>query len=304
MGHPRLCQGQIREIWRARVFPVDIDTVEIMLLDKIGDAGGHLQAVGWLDTFAEDVVGVGVGREGPATESQDPFDILEALELAEFIRRQGVANQDLVRRCQCAKSKMNMGVFRSVDLERILVKALAAQPVTLEVGDLDGAGPGPFDHVHATVGNAAVGAGLGRPRRAGVGVDAIVLGDAALAPDIATGVQRAGVEIGDFGTVRWRLGARLLRTAHGIGDRAREWGLSCAQTHGNFGKEQLTSRPPPCVLVEVLELLVRQPILGPNFCAAVTTLGLVREARSIRVGLGTEIRKTAAGTAHMLLWLQ
>lgn len=52
---------------------------------------------------------------------------------------------------------MDIGVFRSVCLERILVEARAVHAVSLEVGDLDVASSGP------AVRDAAVGPGLGVP---------------------------------------------------------------------------------------------------------------------------------------------
>jgi hypothetical protein len=92
-------------------------------------------------------------------------------------------------------------VPRRVDLGSGLEEALSVQAVALEIANLDSAGTVALDDVEAVVGDAAVGAGRGSAWRAGVGVDAEVLGEATLALDVAAGIERAGVEVGDYGAI-------------------------------------------------------------------------------------------------------
>lgn len=94
---------------------------------------------------------------------------------------------------------MQVGVLGGVDLNCVLVQALAPETGTLKVTNpTEGGGRIAANKVCATVGDAAVGVGLGSARVAGAGVSAELGRDAALAPDVTAGVQRTGLRSASF----------------------------------------------------------------------------------------------------------
>ncbi|KAI6763321.1 hypothetical protein HG531_013218 [Fusarium graminearum] len=173
-----------------------------------------------------------------------------------------------------------------VDLGGILVEARPAHTVTLEVANFDCATTATVDNLGTTVGDATVGALLGSSGGTSTGISAKLLGDSTLAPDIATGIERARVEIRDIGGIPSLLGSWFLRTTVGIGDFVREWGSSFTQAHDSLVEQPLASSPTPCLLVELLKIFNLETILDGDACTVVTLVNLVGMARTIFV-LGT-----------------
>jgi hypothetical protein len=58
-----LARVRLGEVGRSGVFPVDIDAIEIVFLDEVGDFGGHGETVGKHNAVAEDGVGLRIVRE-------------------------------------------------------------------------------------------------------------------------------------------------------------------------------------------------------------------------------------------------
>lgn len=52
-----------RDVRGARVLPVNVDIIKVVVLNEVGNVLGHLHPVGRNDTIAEDIVSAGVCRE-------------------------------------------------------------------------------------------------------------------------------------------------------------------------------------------------------------------------------------------------
>lgn len=189
-----------------------------------------------------------------------------------------------------------------INLAHVLVQARAVHAVALVVGQADElGGRATLHHAGPAVRNTAVGAGLGRAGRAGVGVGAELGGDAALAPDVAAGVERARVEGRDVrGAACWHRGARLLGAAHGVGQRRRHGRRTAAEAYDVTDVEQAAAVPCPRVLVVALDVVCRQVVGGGQPRASVVGHDGVRRARPVAVRLGRQVRQGARRAAHVL----
>lgn len=81
-----------------RVLPVNIDTIEVVVFDEVGDIGGHGQTISGSDAFPENHVSARVSRKRPPTYRQNAFCALDFLKLVEFIGCCDVGNLDHIGR--------------------------------------------------------------------------------------------------------------------------------------------------------------------------------------------------------------
>lgn len=95
------------------ILPVDIDAVEVMVLDEVGNVGGHCQPISRSDTVTENHVRARIGGKCPSTDRQDTrcaYDLFEQVELVGGTRRGAVGDLDLIRRGEGTKSEINVCV--------------------------------------------------------------------------------------------------------------------------------------------------------------------------------------------------
>ena len=112
---------------------------------------------------------------------------------------------------------MNMGVRSCIQLTDVHVETRATKIETLKVADIHVSCRGNTpDDVGAAIGDAPVGARLCRSRRASARVGAELGRRAALAPDIATGVQQARIQVRQICSGRRFHGSWHLRSADGV----------------------------------------------------------------------------------------
>src|SRR3569833_45244 len=186
---------KIRRILRvqtyARILPVNVDSIQAVCVDEIGNVLGKSLTVGRGGPVAEDLIRSRVGREGPATKRQNLFYALEALELLELKPREIVAHFNLEILGDGPEGEVDMGVLFGVDLAGVHVEAVTSEVESLEVthsperircrADLD---------VRPAVGDAPVRSGLGSSGGSKAGVRAELGRGATLAPDVAACVER------------------------------------------------------------------------------------------------------------------
>ena len=191
---------------------------------------------------------------------------------------------------------MKVGVLRRVNLECVLVEALATQTVALEVGELDATVTSSLDDINTEVGDTAIGALLGSARRAGIGVNTKVLVNSALAPDVAACVERTRVHVSNVGTISGRLRSWLLRAALGVFNTVGKGGFSLAETQNDLGEERFATRESPRLWVETLELLSGETVLGGEGVPVVVILNGIRKALAVD-WLGPPVGEGTAGAA-------
>lgn len=81
-----------------RVLPVNIDAIEVVVFDEIGDVGGHGQTVGGSDAFPKNHVSAWVGGKCPAANGKNAFCALDLSEQVELVGGCFVRNLDLIGR--------------------------------------------------------------------------------------------------------------------------------------------------------------------------------------------------------------
>lgn len=236
------------------ILPVDIDAVEVMVLDEVGNVGGHCQPISRSDTVTENHVRARIGGKCPSTDRQDTrcaYDLFEQVELVGGTRRGAVGDLDLIRRGEGTKSEINVCVSTQVNLRDILIEARPLQVETLVEANFPVCGR--FITLHnscAAVRDTAVGTILGGSRGASAGVDTEVgcctaleglsatlidckkstqplsQGSAYLAPHITARIQRALVECGNIRSPRGGQCSGNLWPTFCIGKRGRHWRIT------------------------------------------------------------------------------
>lgn len=164
-----------------RVFPINVNAIEVVVLDEVGNVGRQLHAVGGRSSLAKDLVRLGLCRKVPSTKRENLLGPAKIPKVVELVLRHVVANADLVVGRNVAKAKVQVRVLGLVNLQSVLEETLSLELESLVVADAAVLGGRvSLDDLGAAVGDAAVGAGLGCARGAGAGVGAELVCRAAL----------------------------------------------------------------------------------------------------------------------------
>lgn len=164
-----------------RVFPINVNAIEVVILDEVGNVGRQLHTVGGRSSLAKDLVRLGLSRKVPSTKRENLLRAAKIPKVVELVLHHVVANADLVVGRNVAKAKVQVRVLGLVNLESVLEEALSLELESFIVADAAVLGGRvSLDDLGAAVGDAAVGAGLGCARGAGAGVSAEVVCRAAL----------------------------------------------------------------------------------------------------------------------------
>jgi len=222
-------------------------------LEELHHVVGKRLAVGRRHALPEDGVRVGVGRERPAAEREDALEALDAHKLISLPL--GLAQVDLEVLGDLAKSKVHVRVLGR-DLADVHVKARARGVPRLEVTQVHELGRLflVVENVGTAFGDAGVLLVARVPRQLarGLGARAEVGRGAALAPDVAAGVERAGVHLGHVLAGVGLPRAPLLRAADGVAERVWRLRRAFGDAHADAHLRRDVARPAPDLLVERL----------------------------------------------------
>jgi hypothetical protein len=178
-----------------------------VLDNKVSNLPRNLNTISRRDSLAENLVRSIVVGESPAAKGKDPLGPFNACEFCKLVCGERVADFNLKVWSwgQCIETKVKVSVLRRVNLEGVLVQALAAQTVALEIGELDTTVASSPDNINTAVRDTAIGALLGSARRAGISVNTKVPVNSTLALYIATCVEGTWVYVSNVGAICGRL---------------------------------------------------------------------------------------------------
>ncbi|KAI6752456.1 hypothetical protein HG530_013825 [Fusarium avenaceum] len=270
----------------AGVFPVNVNTVQLIGSDKIDNVCSELECILRLHAVTDDVACRRIVGEGPTTKGYDLF--VASLELDKLVKLllDVRAGTDLEVLADPTKGKVNDVVPLVRDIRHVHVQAGPLEIPTLKVTQrLKLCRCRVLVHnIHTTVGDAAVGTLLSRPRGFVDGsVDTEVL---------------CGIEVGELGAAVWTRAAWLLWTADGVGNGSRHGRCTPAQADLLIALEDAASGPAPSLaLVEIMKLLLTEPVPIGDVEAAFSRLDSVRETRAVAVILGPQVWQLSPATA-------
>lgn len=175
------------------------------------------------------------------------------------------------------------------------MQAFTGHTVSFIVRNLaEGRGGATANDAGAAVGDAAISTWLSSTGVASTRVCTEFGCNAALAPDIAACVERAGIQVSEFCSIGWALSSWDLGAADGVVHDGRHRGVTLAQTDVHVVLQILAPIPGPGVLVKLLQVIIGQTV-GCRDLGAVVILGdVVRVARTICVGLWAKVWQVTA----------
>ena len=86
----------LKEITHSRILPIDIDSIQAVLIHEADDIVLEDLAIGWQDGLTQDGEGSGLRAERPATKRDDSLDIIQPLEIFKLLLGSFVSDLRLI----------------------------------------------------------------------------------------------------------------------------------------------------------------------------------------------------------------
>ncbi len=106
-----------------RILPVNVDAIEAILVDEVGNVGGHGQTIGGSDALTKDHISARVGGKIPTTDGQDAPRALDPSEDVELVGGRRAGDLNRIGRGEHPKAEIDVRVSRNVELGDVLVEA-------------------------------------------------------------------------------------------------------------------------------------------------------------------------------------
>jgi hypothetical protein len=116
-------------------------------------------------------------------------------------------------------------------------------------------------------------------------------GHTALALDVTTSIQLAGVQISEFLAFIWCSRSGNLWATHSIGHRLRHRRVALTKTHSSPNHEIAAACPSPHLLIESFQVVDSKTIGSGYLVAAIISDDCVRGTGAIQIGLWSQIGK-------------